>query len=249
VSTPTDLHPASGAVLTHPAFDRSPVHNDRRRGRKKGTHSLAMARREREAAERVAALAAASATPGPPVAASVAPQLDSSPLPLTPWQSRAMVSPPRDPLAPARLRHEDAVIGAALAIIEERMRVQASAFEQPQLVKDYLRLQLAGHDREVFGVMFLDARHGLVAFEVLFEGTLTHTAVHPREVVRRAMQLNSSAVILAHNHPSGVPEPSRADELLTVTLRQALALLDVRVIDHVIVGGACAVSFAERGLL
>jgi DNA repair protein RadC len=224
------------------------VHNDRRRGRKKGTHSLAIARREREAAERAAAIAAAAATPDP-VAASVATRPESAPLPLTPWQSRAMVSPPRDPLAPPRLRHEDAVIGAALAIIEERMRVQASAFEQPQLVKDYLCLHLAGHDREVFGVMFLDARHGLVAFEVLFEGTLTHTAVHPREVVRRAMQLNSSAVILAHNHPSGVPEPSRADELITQCLRQALGLIDVRVIDHVIVGGASAVSFAERGLL
>lgn len=141
------------------------------------------------------------------------------------------------------------MIGAALAIIEERMRVQASAFVQPQLVKDYLCLHLAGLDREVFGVMFFDVKQRLIAFEVLFEGTLTHTEVHPREVARRAMQLNAAAVILAHNHPSGVAEASRADELITAALRQALALFDVRVLDHVIVAGSAAMSFAERGLL
>jgi hypothetical protein len=204
VSTPTDLHPASGAVLTHPAFDRPPVHNDRRRGRKKGTHSLTTARREREA-ERAAVFGVPMAT-SETVAASNVPQPDPLPSMAMPWKSCAIVSPPRDPLAPPRPRHEDAVIGAALAIIEERMRVQSSAFDQPHAVKDYLRLHLAGLDRECFGVMFFDARQRLIAFEVLFEGTLTRTAVHPREVARRALQLNSAAVILAHNHPSGVAE-------------------------------------------
>jgi DNA repair protein RadC len=236
-------------VLTHPAFDRPPVHNEVRRGRKKGTHSLAIARREREQAraeaERAAAHGSAAAAPEP-VAASAPPH---GPSPAEPWDSRAIALPPRDPLAPPRLRHEEAVIGAALAIIEDRMRVETSAFDRPQAVKDYLRLHLAGLDRESFGVMFLDVRHRLIAFEVLFEGTLSHTAVHPREVARRALQLNAAAVILAHNHPSGVAEQSRADELLTVAIRQALALLDVRVLDHVIVGGNSAMSFAERGLL
>jgi len=101
----------------------------------------------------------------------------------------------------------------------------------------------------VFGVLFVDAQHRLTAFEVLFRGTLAQTSVHPREVVRRALSLNAAAVVLAHNHPSGLAEPSRADEMLTSALKQALALVDVRVLDHVIVARGCTVSFAERGLL
>jgi DNA repair protein RadC len=97
--------------------------------------------------------------------------------------------------------------------------------------------------------MFLDAQHRLLRFETLFRGTLTHTAVHPREILKRALALNAAAVVLAHNHPSGVAEPSRADELITGTLRQALQLVDVRVLDHVVVGRDATVSFAERGLL
>jgi DNA repair protein RadC len=116
-------------------------------------------------------------------------------------------------------------------------------------VKDYLTLHLAALDHEAFGAMFLDAQHRLLAYESLFRGTLTHTAVHPREVVKRALALNAAAVVLAHNHPSGVAEPSRADELVTQSLRQALQLVDVKVIDHVVVGRGGAVSFAERGLL
>ena len=123
------------------------------------------------------------------------------------------------------------------------------SFEQPQTVKDYLCLQLAALDHEVFAVMFLDAKQQLIRFEHLFRGTLTHTAVHPREVVKRALALNAGAVVLAHNHPSGAAEPSRADELITQALRQALQLVDVKVIDHVVVGRAGTVSFAERGLL
>ena len=101
----------------------------------------------------------------------------------------------------------------------------------------------------MFAVLFLDSQHRLLAFEILFRGSLTHTSVHPREVVKRALALNAGAVVLAHNHPSGVAEPSRADELLTQNLRASLALVDVRVLDHLVVGAASVLSFAERGLL
>jgi DNA repair protein RadC len=141
-----------------------------------------------------------------------------------------------------------AVLEIARRALAERL-AQMPTFEQPQAVKDYLRLQLGALDREAFGAMFLDAQHRLLRFETLFRGTLTHTAVHPREILKRALALNAAAVVLAHNHPSGVAEPSRADELITGTLRQALQLVDVRVLDHVVVGRDTTVSFAERGLL
>jgi DNA repair protein RadC len=147
---------------------------------------------------------------------------------------------------PAKRAEIAAVLEIARRVLAQRLAEQPM-FEQPQAVKDYLSLQLAG--LESFGVMFLDAQHRLLGFETLFRGSLTHTAVHPREVVKRALALNAAAVVLAHNHPSGVAEPSRADELITQTLRQALALVDVRVIDHVVVGRGGTVSFAERGLL
>ncbi|HEY1392291.1 MAG TPA: DNA repair protein RadC, partial [Methylibium sp.] len=109
-------------------------------------------------------------------------------------------------------------------------------FESPQTVKDYLLLHLSDRAHEVFSVLFLDARHRLQAFEELFRGTLTQTSVYPREIVKRALALNAAAVVLAHNHPSGVAEPSKADEYLTATLKSALALIDVRVLDHLVVG-------------
>ena len=118
-----------------------------------------------------------------------------------------------------------------------------------QSVKDYLALQLAGAPQEVFAVLFLDGQHRLIALREMFHGTLTQTSVYPREVVKAALALNAGAVILAHNHPSGVAEPSRADEYLTQTLKSALALVDVRVLDHLIVGQGQVVSLAERGLL
>jgi DNA repair protein RadC len=151
-------------------------------------------------------------------------------------------------LGPAKRAEIAAVLEIARRVLAERL-TDAPGFEQPQAVKDFLRLQLGALDHEVFAVMFLDVRHRLLQFETLFRGTLTHTAVHAREVVKRALALNAAAVVLAHNHPSGVAEPSRADELITATLRQALQLVDVRVIDHVVVGAGGAVSFAERGLL
>jgi DNA repair protein RadC len=151
-------------------------------------------------------------------------------------------------LGPAKRAELAAVLEVSRRVLAQRLAAQP-AFEQPQAVKDYLSLQLAALDHEVFGVLFVDAQHRLVAFEILFRGTLAQTSVHPREVVRRALALNAAAVVLAHNHPSGLAEPSRADELLTSTLRQALALVDVRVLDHVIVARGSTVSFAERGLL
>ncbi len=119
----------------------------------------------------------------------------------------------------------------------------------PQAVRDFLRLTLMNHEREVFVVVFLDAQHRVIASEELFAGTLTQTSVYPREVVKRALARNAAAVIFAHNHPSGVAEPSRADELLTATLRRSLDLVDVRVLDHFVVAGPAILSFAERGLL
>ena len=122
-------------------------------------------------------------------------------------------------------------------------------FQSPQQVRDYLVLRLGGLSREVFMVLFLDAQNRLNATEEMFSGTLTQTSVYPREVVKRAMHHNAASVIFAHNHPSGVAQQSRADELLTQQLKQALNLVDVRVLDHFIVAGNQTLSFAERGLL
>ncbi|HEY9210740.1 MAG TPA: DNA repair protein RadC [Methylotenera sp.] len=126
---------------------------------------------------------------------------------------------------------------------------QRDVFESPQQLRDYLVLKLGGLTREVFVVMFLDAQNRLNATEEMFSGTLTQTSVYPREVVKRAMHHNAAGVIFAHNHPSGVAKQSSADELLTGQLKQALALVDVRVLDHFIVAGNQTLSFAERGLL
>lgn len=119
----------------------------------------------------------------------------------------------------------------------------------PSLVRDFLRVTLEGRDHEVFVVVFLDAQNRVITTEEMFRGTLTQTSVYPREIVKRSLFHNAAAVIFAHNHPSGVAEPSRADEALTQALKQALALVDVKVLDHFVVGASAAMSFAERGLL
>ena len=145
-----------------------------------------------------------------------------------------------------------AELAAVLEIARRAMVAELSerpVFDAPQTVRQYLSLQLAHLAHEVFAVLFLDHQHRLLAMEELFRGTLSQTSVYPREVVKRALALNASAVILAHNHPSGLAEPSRADEFLTQSLKSALALVDVRVLDHMVVGAADVVSFAERGLL
>ncbi|MFN9142304.1 MAG: RadC family protein [Betaproteobacteria bacterium] len=119
----------------------------------------------------------------------------------------------------------------------------------PELVREYLQVALAQRQHEIFMVLFLNAQNQLIAPEEMFRGTLTQTSVYPREVVKRALSWNAASVILAHNHPSGVAEPSRADEYLTQSLRSALALVDVRVLDHIVVAGSNVTSFVQRGLL
>jgi DNA repair protein RadC len=151
-------------------------------------------------------------------------------------------------LGPAKRAELAAVLELARRSMARQLREQP-VFDTPGRVKDYLRLRLAAHPHEVFAVLFLDAQHQLLQMDEMFRGTLTQTSVYPREVVKRALELNTAAVVLAHNHPSGAAEPSRADEFLTQTLKSALALVDVRVLDHLVVGHAEVVSFAERGLL
>jgi DNA repair protein RadC len=126
---------------------------------------------------------------------------------------------------------------------------ETTLFDTPQAVRDYLQLQLGSRPHEVFAILFLDSQHRLIALEELFRGTLTQTSVYPREVVTRTLALNAASVVLAHNHPSGSASPSRADEALTQTLKAALALIDVRVLDHFVVTSTQAVSMAELGLL
>jgi DNA repair protein RadC len=143
---------------------------------------------------------------------------------------------------------DDILIAEALAVLARRIR-RGDSLASPSAVRDYLRLLLAGREHEVFVVVLLDAQNRVLSCEELFRGTLTQTSVYPREVVKVALAANAGAAIFAHNHPSGCSEPSRADELLTQTLKSALALVDVKVLDHFVVAGAEAISFAERGLL
>lgn len=149
----------------------------------------------------------------------------------------------------AKYAQLQAVLEMARRALGETMK-ERSAFASPTAVRDYLRLHLAGLAHEVFFALWLDAQHRLLAAEELFKGTLTQTSVYPREVVKKALAHNAAAVVFAHNHPSGVAEPSSADEALTRNLKQSLALVDVRVLDHFVVAGpSLPLSFAERGLL
>lgn len=142
----------------------------------------------------------------------------------------------------------DQTIATALAVLEQRQRY-GSALTSPASVRDYLRLTLAGIEHEQFWGVFLDSQHRVIEARELFRGTLAQTSVYPREVVKAVLACNADAVIFAHNHPSGIAQPSQSDELLTRSLRDALALIDVRVLDHFIVAGNQILSFAERGLL
>ena len=151
-------------------------------------------------------------------------------------------------LGPAKQAELLAVAELARRALAERLR-EREAFAAPGLVKEYLQLHLAHKAHEVFAVLFLDSQHRLLALEELFRGTLSQTSVYPREVVLRALHHRCAAVVLAHNHPSGSVQPSRADEALTQNLKSALALVDVRVLDHIIVGQGQALSMAEQGLL
>ena len=142
----------------------------------------------------------------------------------------------------------DDVLERAQALLAQRYRVGSPVLTSPALTREFLRMHLGACEHEVFGMLHLDSRHRLIAVENLFRGTINSSSVHPREVVKSALAHNAAAVVLYHNHPSGLTEPSAADELITRRLREALALIDVRVLDHLIVAEAIY-SFAEAGLL
>lgn len=145
---------------------------------------------------------------------------------------------------------DEDIVATALRILEEKIayRVSLDAIESPQSARDYVKLRLAEQEREVFACMWLDNRHRVIQWDELFYGTIDGASVHPREVVKQALKVNAAAVILVHNHPSGVSEPSRADEQITHRLKDALALVDIRVLDHLIVGESVT-SLAERGII
>ncbi|MDH5835330.1 RadC family protein [Luteimonas kalidii] len=140
----------------------------------------------------------------------------------------------------------DQILEAARQVVDQRMQ-RGTSFLDPSTARGFFRDKLAGLEREVFVAAFLDTRHRLIDYAELFFGTIDGSEVHPREVVRRALACNSAAILVGHNHPSGNPEPSAADRAVTLQLKQALALVDVRLLDHIVVGGHTTVSLAERG--
>ncbi len=151
-------------------------------------------------------------------------------------------------LGPAKAAQLAAVMEVARRCLGEELR-STGALTSPGAVRDYLRLAIAGREHEVFVCLWLDAQHRVISCDELFRGTLTQTSVYPREIVKAGLKANAAAVIFAHNHPSGVAQPSQADELLTRNLKEALALVEIKVLDHFVVAGNQALSFAERGLL
>ena len=151
-------------------------------------------------------------------------------------------------LGNAKYAQLQAVLEMSRRALREKLS-RGSALSSPQAVRDYLRLKLQDRPHEIFVGVFLDAQNRVLAVEELFRGTLTQTSVYPREVVKRALHHNAAALIFAHNHPSGIAEPSRSDESLTQALKQSLSLVDVKVLDHFVIGAGAAMSFAERGLL
>ncbi|MHB1667240.1 RadC family protein [Thiomonas sp.] len=140
------------------------------------------------------------------------------------------------------------ILAAARLVVDQTLQ-RNEEFTSPAVVKNYLCAKLAGYEHEVFAVLFLDNRHRLIEYIELFRGTIDGASVYPREVVKEALARNAAAVIVSHNHPSGSPEPSAADRALTANLRQALALVEVRLLDHIVVGGNDTVAFSEHGLL
>ena len=148
----------------------------------------------------------------------------------------------------SKAQDDDLIIAQAMSILESRAYA-GSVLASPGAVRDYLKLRFADMEHEEFHIVYLTSQNRVIAMESVFRGTLSQTAVYPREIVKLALKHNAAAVIFAHNHPSGLAEPSRADELLTQTLKQALALVDIRVLDHFVVAGINITSFAERGLL
>ncbi|MET0383422.1 MAG: DNA repair protein RadC [Burkholderiaceae bacterium] len=151
-------------------------------------------------------------------------------------------------IGPAKRAELAAVLEIARRALAQQLRA-APVFDAPQKVKDFVALRLGALKQEVFAVLFLDAQHRLIEMRELFHGSLSQTSVYPREVLRQALLLNAGAAILVHNHPSGVAEPSKADEALTRSLAAALRMIEVRVLDHLVVGAGQVVSFSERGLI
>lgn len=153
-------------------------------------------------------------------------------------------------LSPSQLNdaEKQSLVILAMKVLAVRHRA-GRAFSSPAETREYLRLRLADYRNEVFGALFLDNRHRIIAVRELFQGTIDGASVHPRVVVQQAMEANAAAMVFYHNHPSGVAEPSQADEMITRRLKEALALVDVRVLDHFVVTAGESVSFAERGLL
>ena len=154
----------------------------------------------------------------------------------------------RDVAGDYRPAKADEVLQAALRVLARQM-YGSEALTSPQVVRDFLRIKLGTLEHEVFALIHLDAQNRVIDYVEMFRGTVSQTSVYPREVVKESLAHNSAALILVHNHPSGLAEPSRADEMLTQTLKSALALVDVRVLDHLVVAGTNILSFAERGLL
>jgi DNA repair protein RadC len=146
-------------------------------------------------------------------------------------------------------QHEDWIIARAIEITERRVFQRGDTLQNPPEVRDFLQVKLAGERNEVFSVVFLDNRHRVIAFEILFKGTIDASSVYPRVVLSRAMAHNAAALIFAHNHPSGVTDPSQADKAITERLKSLLSAVDVRVLDHFIIGEGQPYSFAENGLL
>ena len=146
-------------------------------------------------------------------------------------------------------QHEDWIIQQAIALLEKRVFKAGAKLLDPTAVRDYLRVKLVAEPNEIFVVVFMNSMHDVLAVEPMFHGTIKATSVYPRVVLQRALQLNAAAVIFAHQHPSGTTEPSNADRVLTEQLKTALALIDVRVLDHFVIGQGAPYSFAESGLL
>ncbi|WPM84210.1 DNA repair protein RadC [Apirhabdus apintestini] len=153
------------------------------------------------------------------------------------------------PLTPVLPLTAQRTVKRALTLLDRHLRETGVAFTSTQAARDWLKLKMAGLEREEFIVLYLNQQNQLIAHETLFTGTINSTEIHPREVVKRALYFNAATVIIAHNHPSGDPTPSQADKTITLRLMQALALVDIHLLDHLIVGGIDIVSFAERGWL
>lgn len=164
-------------------------------------------------------------------------------------KSLAVNEAAKAPALSSRSAHDERLIDQAIALLEQRLFQRGPLLDSPSEVRKFLKLKLSGESNEVFAAIFLDGRHRVIAFEILFRGTIDSAEVHPRVVLMRSIERNAAAVVFAHNHPSGHTEPSAADRHLTTRLREVLALVDIRVLDHIIVGAGEPYSFAEAGLL